>query len=88
MKQIKRPWTVIANFIESDSFQCNHKRNAILPLSQQRNNKHRKITGSFSEPHNCNFLLKLQSNDYRHEVELDNNTRKEQQKKKHTAKDP
>lgn len=29
------------------------------------------------KPCNCNFLLKLQSNDYRHEVELDNNAKKE-----------
>lgn len=34
------------------------------------------------KPCNCNFLPKLQSNDYRHEVELDNSTRKEQEKKK------
>lgn len=34
------------------------------------------------KPCNCNFLPKLQSNDYRHEVEPDNNARKKQEKKK------
>lgn len=43
------------------------------------------------KPRNCNFLPKLQSNDYRHEVELDNNTRERARRgegEKNIAKDP
>lgn len=40
------------------------------------------------KPCNCNFLPKLRSNDYRHEVEPDNSTRKETERKNHIAKGP
>lgn len=82
---MERPLTIIANFIESNLFNYNHRRIAAVLPSRRRNNKHRKITGSFLNARNCNFLPK--SNDYRHKVEFDN-ARKEKDKKKHIAKDP
>ena len=61
-----RPYTLISKFDESGSFNHNDNRDDAL-----RNNR------IIFKACNCNYLIKLQSNDYRHEVELDNNTRKE-----------
>ena len=77
MKQMERPLTLIANLIESNSFNYNHNNIAVLLLSLDKEITSVENTASFLNPCNCNFLPKLQSNDYRHEVELDNNTRKE-----------